>query len=169
MGAKGNRDFISWKGQKMWAVKGQRRRPSSIKIEPATVLYEYDGPRIFTCDVGGKLFLAYQCGEDEKRLRFLLVPTTSYAIWTLVKGYQDLRSMIAVKGARLVDLAYDGETQSYWDVSVLDIPHDVLPKHGVMLWPQHASIVRPFSISNASASNFSTVSLKRKFSYAQSF
>ena len=59
----------------MWHVNGKPISGAWLNLEPVRVLYDFDGPRIFTCkDVNGTLFLAYQCGEDRETMRFLIVP-----------------------------------------------------------------------------------------------
>lgn len=54
-----------------WLVNGKPESNTWLDLEPVRVLYEFDGPRIFTCrDSAGNLFLAYQCGEEDQVMRF---------------------------------------------------------------------------------------------------
>jgi hypothetical protein len=47
----------------MWRVKGTPLPPHNWPDPwPVNVLYDFDGPRIFTCkDRAGSLYLAYRC------------------------------------------------------------------------------------------------------------
>lgn len=70
----------------MWEVKGT---PLSVKFEnwvPNRVLYDFDGPRIFTVQHEFGDFVAYACDEDDQITRYLLAPTDNHVIATLEKG-----------------------------------------------------------------------------------
>jgi hypothetical protein len=120
----------------MWDVPGQQlANPDWLDLEPVRVLYEYDGPRIFTCqDKAGKLLLAYLCSEDRTRRRFLLVPFDADLEQQLTAGQIDLRDALTRSPAWIVDVANDWQPLALWLVEVESLPANVLPRPGVMLW-----------------------------------
>jgi hypothetical protein len=120
----------------MWDVPGQQLTiPDGFDLELVRVLYEYDGPRIFTCkDTAGKLLLAYLCSEDRTSQRFLLVPFDSGMEQQLTSGQISLRDALTRPAARIVDVGNDGRPVAIWRVEVEKLPGGVLPQPGVMLW-----------------------------------
>ena len=62
----------------MWSIPGKSVSPKRFEpFEPADVLYEFDGPRIFTLvDSEGELNLAYWSDEDDQVCLYIVVPTT---------------------------------------------------------------------------------------------
>jgi hypothetical protein len=120
----------------MWDVQGQQLAiPDWLDLEPVRVLYEYDGPRIFTCKgAAGNLLLAYLCSEDRTRRRFLLVPFDTGLEQQLPSGRIDLRSALTRSPTWIVDVGNDWRPLTMWAVVVNDVPADVLPRPGVMLW-----------------------------------
>lgn len=72
----------------MWSIQG---KPADAKrftpFAAQEVLYEFDGPRIFTLvDAEGELNLVYWSDEDESQSRFVMVPTTRGIIESLRAG-----------------------------------------------------------------------------------
>ena len=65
----------------MWNHDGKPIDPSRFKpFDPVEVLYEFDGPRIFTIrDADGELDLAYWSDEEQGVARYVVVPTTAWA------------------------------------------------------------------------------------------
>src|SRR5262249_42930672 len=127
----------------MWIVLGVEVSADWLDPRPVEVLYEYDGPRIFTCrDRGGRLFLAYQCGEDRDGLRFLVVPFSEGQVWGLTRGHASLLDALLQSRARLIDVGNDWRPLRCWDVDIGSIPPRVLPAPGVMLWAHLTPIVR---------------------------
>jgi hypothetical protein len=61
----------------MWEISGKtckiERFPS---FEPVEILYEFDGPRVFTIrDDDGQLNVAYWSDEDDRVTRYVIAPT----------------------------------------------------------------------------------------------
>jgi hypothetical protein len=72
----------------MWSIPGKTVPVKRFQpFEPADVLYEFDGPRIFSLlDSEGELNLAYWSDEDETVCRYVVVPTTTKILETLRAG-----------------------------------------------------------------------------------
>jgi hypothetical protein len=135
------------KGATMWEVNGVEVSVDWLDPEPVEVLYEYDGPRIFTCrDRDGWLFLVYQCGEKRDTLRFLAVPFSEGQVWGLTRGHSSLLDALLQSRARVIDLGKDWRCLRCWEVDIGTIPAHVLPAPGVMLWAHsvHGGAAMPF-------------------------
>jgi hypothetical protein len=72
----------------MWEIEGKEIDSGRFTpFEPVEVLYEYDGPRIFTTrDLDGELNLAHWSDEDEKATRYVVVPTSPGIVDSLRRG-----------------------------------------------------------------------------------
>jgi hypothetical protein len=114
---------------------------------PVQVLYEFDGPRIYTCrDGNGNLFLAYQCGEERGLLRFLMAPFSDSQEWELTNGHTDLRNALTQARGWVFDLDYHWRPLRCWKVDVGNLPTRILPAPGVMLYrhlPALINLLRP--------------------------
>jgi len=133
----------------MWQVNGKQSEGSWIDLAcPATVLYEFDGPKIFTCkDVAGSLFLAYQCGEDDTTMRFLVVPFSADLEERLTAGEMNLRDALMQSSAWILDVNFEWKTTGLWQVEVASLPPKTIPKTGVMLWPHLRSRTTTTAVS----------------------
>lgn|SRR5262245_5802872 len=120
----------------MWNVKGRPVPLDWLSLEPVTVLYEFDGPRIFTCaDDPGNRYLAYQCGEENRIMRFLVVPFGDDHLRRLTEGEDNLHDALTKPRAWVFDIGFDWSRKAAWEVQIEDIPRDSIPRPGVMLWP----------------------------------
>ncbi len=119
----------------MWDVKGT---PLSVKFEnwvPDRVLYDFDGPRIFTVRHELGDFLAYACDEDDEITRYLLAPTSGDMITALEKGARTMREALAQPWLWVVDVGFDDVPRQIWRSTLEAIPESHLPKPWAMLWP----------------------------------
>ncbi|SRR5216683_1432542 len=127
----------------MWQVTGTQTSGSWLNMEPITVLYDFDGPRIFTCkDDRGKLFLAYQCGEGNQIMRFLVVPFSEESEGKLTSGEDSLHDVLMRPHAWVFDLDFQRQVIGTWQVTVENLPTDCVPSPGVMLWSHLPSPVK---------------------------
>jgi hypothetical protein len=127
----------------MWQVTGTQTSASWLALEPFTVLYDFDGPRIFTCkDSSGNLFLAYQCGEDNQTMRFLVVPFSEESERKLTSGEDSLHDVLMRPHAWLFDLDFQWQIIGAWQVRVENLPTDCVPSPGVMLWSHLPSRIK---------------------------
>jgi len=119
-----------------WEVKGTFVDIGAFRdFTPDRVLYDFDGPRIFTLKNDLGEFLAYLCDEWERVSRYLLVPTSPAIIKSLESGCKTVREALNQPWLWVVDVAFDGKPEQAWKSDLASIPDDVLPKPSVMLWP----------------------------------
>ncbi len=119
----------------MWDVKGT---PLSVKFEnwvPDRVLYDFDGPRIFTVRHELGDFLAYVCDEDDEITRYLLAPTSGDLINALEKGTHTMREALAQPWLWVMDVGFDDVPRQVWRSTLEAIPETRLPKPWAMLCP----------------------------------
>jgi len=125
----------------MWSVAGKEIAPDWLKFEPIEVLYDFDGPSIFTlADCHGDPYLAYLCDHEDRVARFLVVKIGHSTAFSLKLG-GDVRSVLVDCGTRWVfDVPASGSIRC-WEINSAEVPDDVLPKRGVMLWPELRSVI----------------------------
>jgi hypothetical protein len=121
----------------MWPVTGKTVDPEPFQpFKPLQVLYDFEGPRIFTHrDREGELFLAYWCDEDERATRFIVVPFTAELVRRLEQGELDVRAALEQPRCWLLEVSHDEAHVRAWRVQLADLPADALPQPGTMLLP----------------------------------
>jgi hypothetical protein len=98
------------------------------------VLYEFDGPRIFTLwDPEGELNLAYWSDEDDAICRYVVVPTTARILEALRQGEMSVYDALNQPRCWFCDVTHAGEVVACQRVEFEAIPRDVLPATGTML------------------------------------
>lgn len=121
----------------MWEITGKtvdirRFQP----FEPSEVLYEFDGPRIFTLnDAEGELNLAYWSDQDQLICRYVVVPTTKKLLDALLKGSISVFDALNQPRCWLCDVNHQGELSACQRVDFEAVPRDSLPAIGTMLLP----------------------------------
>ncbi len=105
-------------------------------IEPAEILYEFDGPRIFTANntLGDLLF--YLADEQDDTCRYIAAPTNPRIIAKLKQGILSVLQALDQPWIWVLDAQYDGTPVNAWKGTLADVPADALPQPGVMLWPE---------------------------------
>ena len=121
----------------MWNIPG---KPIPIELfqpfEPVDVLYEFDGPRIFTLrDTDGELNLAYWSDENDKACRYVVAPTTDKILAALKQGNISVFDALNQPRCWLCDLSHQGSLTECQRVEFEAIPRDSLPAIGTMLLP----------------------------------
>lgn len=101
--------------------------------QPDEVLYEFDGPRIFTATSSLGTLLYFLAEEDDEISRFIVAPTNAQIVEHLKSGISSVRDALNQPWVWMVDTV-DGIPQKSWRCTLADVPADVLPKPGVMLW-----------------------------------
>jgi len=121
----------------MWSVPGKPVPSERFQpVEPVDVLYEFDGPRIFTLwDSEGELNLAYWSDEDERVCRHVVVPTTARILAGLRQGDISVYDALNQPRCWLCDVAHGGEIDACQRVDFEAIPPDSLPAIGTKLLP----------------------------------
>jgi len=105
-------------------------------IEPVEILYEFDGPRIFTANntLGDLLF--YLADEQDGTCRYIVAPTNPRIIAKLKQGILSVLQALDQPWIWVLDAGYDGTPVNAWKGTLADVPADALPQPGVMLWPE---------------------------------
>lgn len=112
--------------------------PTNFPWEVDEVLYDLDGPKIFTF-ISGSLFLAYFCEEyDYLQLeRFLVVPVSQEEISLLKKNVLDVQTVLSKETRLLMDLDY--QSWSIIEIGLIslsefsDFAMTYFPKPGIYL------------------------------------
>ena len=119
----------------MWSVTGTPAPIDWLDFTPVRVLYEFDGPKIFTCkDLTGQPFLAFQCSANREAVRFLVVPFGDGLESRLTTGDINLRDALIRPQMWIFDLDNSWKPVHSWRVRANDFPSRLLPRDGVMLW-----------------------------------
>lgn len=102
------------------------------------ILYEFDGPKIFTTSAGSLHYLWYECAEDADAsvLRFLVVPTDKQTIAYLKDGTRTVYDALSQPWVWAVDIDKDDQIAGGWVVQLDDVPVSAKPERGVALWPE---------------------------------
>ena len=99
------------------------------------VLYEFDGPRVFTLrDADGELNLAYWSDEDDQNTQYVAVPTSTGIIDALKDGRISVHDALNQPRCWLCLVKHDGEIDSVYSGAYELIPEDCRPAKGTMLW-----------------------------------
>jgi RNase P/RNase MRP subunit p29 len=99
------------------------------------ILYAYDGPAIFTANIGLTLFLFYKIDEGEQSDIFLITGTTDDIVGALRSGQLSLLGALARGPYWIVDLASKLEVRRCWSVDAKQLPPDIFPASGLGLYP----------------------------------
>lgn len=132
------------------------------ELVPQEVLYEFDGPCIFTSLTAHRsLILAYLTEEieDEKLLRFVIATTSEATVAGMKDGSVSVRDALERGSLWLVDLDRAYKPRRAAACRLRDLPEDALPSSTTMLWSalEPALIVRLEGSSICSGSIPATV------------
>lgn len=105
------------------------------KIEADEILYEYDGPRIFTVSSDGGHFLFYLSGSRTSGARYIVSPCNQAIVDELRVGAQTVLEALDRGVVWVVDADWDGTVREVWRTVLARIPGKSLPKAGTMLLP----------------------------------
>jgi hypothetical protein len=126
----------------MWNVKGVPENANWLTFEPIRILDEFDIPCAFVCkDTPGNTYLAYLCGQDRQGVRYLVVPCSDDLERELVTGKINLRDALTKNRAWIFDLNTHWDPVRAWRISVDDLPANILPNPGVMLYAHLPRVV----------------------------
>lgn len=108
--------------------------PTAEAVQPATVLYALEVPRIFTTTDTVWQYLWYLCDANETTLRYIRVSTNDLTIENIQNGSMTVFEALCVPALYLIDLDDDFNVLTSWRTSIQFIPEDFLPKPHVMLY-----------------------------------
>jgi len=115
-------------------------------FEPQEVLYEFDGPRIFTIlDRDEEWNLAYWSDESADAWRYVVVATSPAIVQALRTGALTVYDALDQPRCWLCDIGHDGEIAGCQRVDFESISRDSLPNPSTLLWPsiepRHVDVV----------------------------
>ncbi|WP_124515861.1 hypothetical protein [Burkholderia ubonensis] len=124
----------------LWKIEGTAEDLGRFgNLEPEDVLYELDGPKIFTVKLGDKLHLVYEsCVDlDTKTVRFLVAPTSSLLLDDLTSGARSVLEVLDQAWVWVIDQGFDGENLSCHVLNngLVSVPNGFKPEKDIMLWP----------------------------------
>lgn len=106
-------------------------------LTPSEVLYEFEGPCIFTARAAhGAAVLAYLSEdlEDEQRLRYIVATTSEATVDELKHGVISVREALDRGSLWVVDFDYGYRPVRAFSVRSEQLPEDSMPLRGTMLW-----------------------------------
>lgn len=120
----------------MWTVTGAGVSATRFTpFEPGEILYDFDGPRIFTVrDLENEPYLACWSDENDQASRFIVAPTNERIVLGLKEGRLTVTEALHQSRCWICDVLHGGEVASCWRVEFENVPEDCLPATGTMLW-----------------------------------
>lgn len=127
----------------MWNIPGKADSTDRfLSFDPVEVLYEFDGPRIFTIrDSENEFHLVYWSDEDENACRYIVVPTTTSIVEELRTGAIGVFDALNQPQCWACDVTHQGEIEECRQIDFDTIPRDALPETGTLLLPELESPV----------------------------
>jgi len=114
------------------------------RIAPLEVLYEFDGPRIFSLSSrDGNSLLACLCDQAEGGLTFLLAPSSVRSIERLKSGQIGVREAIDQARIWLVSCDRQWKILGAKSASFDEFPDAVLPRESALLFPERIPLPVP--------------------------
>jgi hypothetical protein len=125
-----------------WTAEGTLVDATTLgALAPADVLYEFDGPRVFTSVApDGSQLLAYVCDENASGFWLLVVPTADEVIADLRAGRTALLAALDQPWVWLVERDFDGNSVSVRRITLALVPAVNLPQRGVRLTGEEALV-----------------------------
>lgn len=122
----------------MWNVSGTLLDNDALgNLAPVEILYEYEGPRIFTASHCGRPVLAYEsdCDDEQRIRRLLVVPTSDRIVRELKEGMLSISDSLKQPWLHAVDQSFDGTILAIWHISagLESVPEKYKPVEGTLL------------------------------------
>ncbi|MEZ2740873.1 hypothetical protein [Comamonas jiangduensis] len=124
----------------MWEIKKENILDLSFKdFQTKEILYEFDGPKVFTLEKSSILFFAYFSDIDyqNEEYRLIICKTDEAEISNLKIGSISLDQILEKEYLWIVDFDFEDihkKTTLIKD-GFKNIPSDKKPKTGTLLWP----------------------------------
>jgi hypothetical protein len=145
-----------------WTVTADKFDIETFKgFAPDEVLYDFDGPRIFTVSNSLGELLFYLADEQDNTARYIVVPTSAKIVEQVKTGASSVREALDQPWVWIVDAQLDGTPVNAWKGVLNDIPADVLPQSGVMLYPHLEPVLSLRAIGDTLAKGKVTASVMR--------
>lgn len=114
--------------------------PNFQKLEPKEILYEFDGPKIFTIESFNSLFFAYfsDINYEKEEYRIIVCETDSREISNLKSGYISLDEVLKKEYLWVIDFDFDDNQKN---LNLIRNGYDFIPaknkpEQGTLLWPE---------------------------------
>lgn len=115
------------------------------RLEFLDVLYEYDGPFIFTTKIFGLFSLACRLNDPKAHELYAVCPTNPKIVSSIKSGALSIRGGLLQPGGWIVELGEDGRVDDIWAVTPSEMPQNYLPRSGVGLHPGMVNLPDAFS------------------------
>ncbi|WP_201832842.1 hypothetical protein [Microvirga zambiensis] len=134
----------------MWTEDMPSKRGwTNDPLRPAQVLYEFDGPLIFTVRSGLAEILFYKVDELDDANLFLATQTSDQIISALKEGRLSVRGALLQSNHWVVETSPNLVVTRYWPLSIRDVPESFFPLETVPLYSHFGPA--PDSIEQAEA------------------
>ncbi|MGU3627984.1 hypothetical protein [Comamonas sp. C24C] len=136
----------------MWEINNEDILDISFKdFQTKEILYEFDGPKIFTFEKKNILFFAYFSDIDysQEEYRLIICITTEEEIFSLKNGTSSLDMVLKKNLLWIVDFDFEENHKSTTLIKdgYENIPANKKPKSGTLLWP-HLEKAKLKEVSN---------------------
>lgn len=150
----------------MWKINGTDIDLfTSKKLIVEEVLFEFDGPKIFTHNEHNRLHLIYESDldEDNQKVRFIASPTDSKTIEKLKEGNISVHDALAQPWVFALETDFDWNIDAQFLIAdgIDGIPEDARPEKGILLWSNLEA--QRDTKSNDEARSESATQLNREF------
>lgn len=129
----------------LWHIKAPNaHREQFEKPEIQEILYDFDGPKIFTSGSPSQLNIWYECGEEleSRTLRYIVAATNQKLISQLKQGKKTLFDVLDQPWIWVVDKDFDMTLKGAWILDSLElIPIDAKPAPQATLYPEHMPLL----------------------------
>jgi hypothetical protein len=112
------------------------------QLDPTHVLFEADGPRLFTSqDTNEQPLLVYLCAEDTDGADYFVVPTSPETINALEQGHLSLHDALGQSWGWLVSTTADGRPARAQVASLSVLPKTASPAPNIPLSADHLPLL----------------------------
>jgi hypothetical protein len=109
-------------------------------IEPDEILYDFDGPVLFTSKSRFFPILCYKTDEDSSLTQYIIVPTNKDIVARLKEGRIALRSAITQAWGWIAEAENQFQIRRTWSIGTDSLPDAVLPEPGYGIYPAHGIV-----------------------------
>lgn len=126
----------------MWSVTQPSKSTAHLgRILPLKVLYQFDGPILFSSVLGLSQMLFFKYDEVEAHDLFLAVPTDPKTLSHLQSGRLSVRGALGYGKCFVVQMDFEGKVHAYWETQIDEMDKELLPDFGVGLDPRAPWVV----------------------------
>lgn len=120
-----------------WKFAGQIELENLGALAPVEILYEFDGPCIFTAKIPTGLVLLYLAEElEDETLRFIASPCAQKTIAGLLEGALSVRDALELGSMFVVEMNQRREPKAAFQLADGGALDSVLPEPSTMLLPE---------------------------------